>query len=333
MDCLSNCLKPTIILMLIGGAQFVSAQNSSSSRLAAQKYSEPISYANTRTSVSGESSLDSYKPNSSEPLIAAGDEVEVAVYGAPDLGLHGRVGVDGSISMPLIGDVGIAGLSSNEAERAIAERLRRENVVNHPQVSVYVKEYASGGISVAGEVAKPGVYSALGPHRLFDILQDAGGRTEKATDSVVISHRDSKRPNTIDLPRDPEQLSRLNIDLLPGDTVVVPKAGIVYVLGGVNKPGGYVLGSEAGVTLLRVIAAAGGPTQTAALSRTKMLRRTPNGLQEVPVPLKKLLHAKVADIAVQADDIIYLPSSRMKEILNAGALISTAGTAAIYRIP
>jgi polysaccharide export outer membrane protein len=235
--------------------------------------------------------------------------------------------------MPLIGEVVIAGLSSNDAERAIGERLRHDNVVNNPQVSVYVKEYASSGISVAGEVAKPGVYSALGPHRLFDILEEAGGRTEKATDSVVISHRDSNSPITFDLPNDPERLSRLNIDLMPGDTVVVPKAGIVYVLGGVNKPGGYVLGSEAGVTLLRVIAAAGGPTQTAALARTKMLRRTPNGLQEIPVALKKLLHAKVSDIPVQADDIIYLPSSRIKEIVNAGALISTAGTAAIYRIP
>src|ERR1700741_1923913 len=100
MDCLSHLLKPTIILTLIGGAQFVSAQNNSSSPAAAQKYSHPTSYANTRTSPKGES-LDAYKPNSSVPLIAAGDEVEVAVYGAPDLGVHARVGVEGSISMPL----------------------------------------------------------------------------------------------------------------------------------------------------------------------------------------------------------------------------------------
>ena len=77
--------------------------------------------------------------------------------------------------MPLIGYVRIGGLSSSEAEGAIEAKLRHENVLNDPQVSVFVKDYGSSGISVAGEVAKPGVYSALGPHPLFDVLQ-AGGR-------------------------------------------------------------------------------------------------------------------------------------------------------------
>lgn len=184
-----------------------------------------------------------------------------------------------------------------------------------------------------GEVAKPGVYSALGPHRLFDILQDAGGITDRASDAVIISHRDSEHQRTIEIPKGADGLSRLNVDLLPGDTVIVPKAGIVYVLGAVNKPGGYVLNSEAGGTVLRVLAAAGGPTQGAAVGGTKMLRRTPAGLQELPVPLKKLLHAKAMDIPVQADDIVFVPSSRIKQVLNAGALATTASTAAIYRLP
>ena len=82
--------------------------------------------------------------------------------------------------MPLVGYIRIAGLSSSEAEEAIETELRRHNVVNNPQVSLYVKEYTSGGISVAGEVAKPGVYPVLGPHRLFDVLQAAGGLTDRA---------------------------------------------------------------------------------------------------------------------------------------------------------
>jgi len=120
--------------------------------------------------------------------------------------------------------------------------------------------------------------------------------------------------------------------LQPGDTVIVPKAGIVYVLGAVNKPGGYIINSD-GETVLRVLAAAGGPTQGAAEGGTKMLRRTPTGLRELPVPLKKLMHAKTMDISVQADDIIFVPTSRMKQVLNAGALASVATTVAIYRMP
>jgi len=259
--------------------------------------------------------------------------VEVAVYGAPDLSVHSRVSADGNISMPLIGYVRLAGLSSSQAEGAIEDRLRQHDVLNNPQVSVYIKEYTGSGISVTGEVARPGVYSVVGPHRLFDILQDAGGLTEKAADSVIISHTGSDNPITVELPNNPEALSRLNVQLLPGDTVVVPKAGIVYVLGSVVKPGGYVLNAASGLTLLRVIAAAGGPVETAALGRAKMLRRTQDGLQELPLPLKKLLSAKVADIPVQADDIIYIPNSHLKEMLNAGALATSAGTAAIYRIP
>ena len=267
------------------------------------------------------------------PVLGPGDEVEVTVYGAPDLSGHTRVATNGSISMPLVGYIRVAGLSSSEAEEAIEAQLRQNNVVNNPQVSVFVKEYTSGGISVAGEVSKPGVYSALGPHRLFDVLQAAGGLTDRAGSTVTISHRDGVNPITVEIPKDPEQMSRINVDLSPGDTIVVNKAGIVYVLGEVNKPGGYVLNSTGGVTLLRVIAAAGGPTHGAAVGGTKMIRRTPTGLQELPVPLKELMHAKVADIPLKADDIVYVPSSRLKAAVNASALLSTLGTTALYRVP
>jgi polysaccharide export outer membrane protein len=267
------------------------------------------------------------------PVLGPGDEVDVTVYGAPDLSGHTRVATNGSISMPLVGYIRVSGLSSSEAEEAIEAQLRQNNVVNNPQVSVFVKEYTSGGISVAGEVSKPGVYSALGPHRLFDVLQAAGGLTDRAGSTVTISHRDGVNPVTVEIPKDPEQMSRINVDLSPGDTMVVNKAGIVYVLGEVNKPGGYVLNSTGGVTLLRVIAAAGGPTHGAAVGGTKMIRRTPTGLQELPVPLKDLMHAKVADIPLQADDIVYVPSSRLKAAVNASALLSTLGTTALYRVP
>jgi polysaccharide export outer membrane protein len=325
-----DLLKLTTILVVLGAFEAISAHANSSSPVVEQNYSEPSGDTDTPTSASG-TSLQMNGSNSSAPLIAAGDDVEVAVYGAPDLSMHGRVGADGAISMPLVGYVRIAGLSSSEAEQAIGDRLRRDNVVNHPQVSVYVKEYTSGEISVAGEVAKPGVYPALGPHRLFDLLQDAGGLTERAADRVIISHRSGGAQSPVQLPKDPEELAHLNINVLPGDTVVVPKAGIVYMLGAVNKPGGYLLNS--GETVLQILAAAGGPTQAAALGGTKMLRRTSTGLQERPVPLKNLMHAKTPDIPLQADDIIFVPTSRMKEVLNAGALATTAGTAAIYRIP
>jgi len=124
-----------------------------------------------------------------------------------------------------------------------------------------------------------------------------------------------------------------NLELLPGDTVFAAKAAMVYVLGEVNKPGAYILNSTGGVTVLQVVAAAGGPTHSAAPGSTRMLRRTPNGLQELPVPLNALLHGKTADIPVSAEDILFVPSSRMKTIISASTVVATStATAAVYRV-
>jgi polysaccharide export outer membrane protein len=324
-----------VVFVVVGLLQVAPSQNADPPQGAIHQggaTTEPSGLA-SRPVVAPSRQNTSTQTTSSAPVLGPGDEVEVTVYGAPDLSEHTRVATNGNISMPLVGYIRVAGLSSSEAEDAIEAQLRQNNVVNNPQVSVYVKEYTSGGISVAGEVSKPGVYSALGLHRLFDVLQAAGGLTDRAGSTITISHRDGGNPVTVEIPKDPEHLSRINVELSPGDTMVVSKAGIVYVLGEVNKPGGYVLNSTGGVTLLRVVAAAGGPTHGAAVGSTKMIRRTPTGLQEVPVPLKDLMHAKVEDIPVQAEDIVYVPSSRMKAMVNASALLSTLGTTALYRIP
>jgi polysaccharide export outer membrane protein len=271
--------------------------------------------------------------NSSPLVIGPGDEIEVTVYGAPDLSGHTRVSADGNISMPLIDYVRIAGLSSSEAEAAIEAKLRQNNILNDPQVAVYVKEYTSSGISVAGEVAKPGFYSALGPHRLFDVLQAAGGPTDKAANEVMVSHRDEKDATTFYISKDPAKMAASNVDLQPGDTVVVPKAGIVYVLGEVTRPGGYVLNSTGGITVLQIVAAAGGATRIASAGKTRLLRRTENGFQEQGVNLKKLLRGKAHDVPVQDQDILFVPSSGIKTALNASALVAVAATAAIYHVP
>ena len=271
--------------------------------------------------------------NSSALVLGPGDELDVTVYGAPDLSGKTRVSADGNISMPLVGYIRVAGLTSSEAEGAIEAQLRQNNIVNDPQVSVYAKEYTSSGISVAGEVARPGFYSALGPHRLFDVLQAAGGPTDRAANKVVISHREQTDTTTLDISKDPAQMAASNISLQPGDTVVVPKAGIVYILGEVTRPGGYVLNSTGGITVLQVVAVAGGPTHVASAGKTRLLRRTENGFQEQRIDLKKLLRGKAHDVSVRNEDILFIPSSTIKTAMNAGALMATATTVAIYRIP
>jgi polysaccharide export outer membrane protein len=272
--------------------------------------------------------------NPAEPFIGPGDELDVTVWGVPELAQHTRVSSSGEIYMPLIGYVQMAGFTTDEAQALIQKRLVDGDFLKSPHVTIYVKDYASAAISVAGEVNRPGVYSAVGPHRLLDIFQAAGGFSEKAGNLATISHRD--RPNDVvnlTLSRDPTKMAGSNVELLPGDKVVVSRAGIVYVLGEVNKPGGFMMNDNGGTTVLRVIVAAGGPNQAASLGGTKMLRHTSNGLKEIPVPLKKILHAKLPDMPLQPEDILYVPNSSAKRIMNAGSLLTAIGSASIYRIP
>src|ERR1700733_145167 len=328
--------NPVVVLLIVGLLQLALAQDSGRVQNTTNQSEQPTEPSRNATpSPPGNSEQTPPPPsNSSALVIGPGDEVEITVYGAPDLSERTRVSADGNISMPLIGYVRVAGLCSSEAQSAIETQLQQNNVVNEPHVSVYVKEYNSSGISVAGEVARPGVYSALGPHRLFDILQTAGGLSEKASGSVTISHKgNEENPVTVELSKNPAEMARSNVELHPGDTVFVAKAAMVYVLGEVVKPGGYILNSTGAVTVLQIVAAAGGPTHSAAEGRTRMLRRTPNGLQELPVPLKALLRGKTADIPVSAEDILFVPSSRTKAFLTASSIIaSTTATAAIYRV-
>src|SRR5260370_38231011 len=194
----SHLLSQAVVLGIVGLLLVVRAQNT-------PPLQEPIHQGNVTTEssttdprpLSGSSERKTAPANGSAPVIGPGDELEVTVYGAPDLSGHPRVSGDGNISLPLIGYVRLAGLSSSEAEGAIEAQLRQANVVNDPHVSAYVKEYTSSGISGAGELSKPGFYSAIGPHRLFDVLQAAGGPTDKAANKVVISHRDQKDVTTL----------------------------------------------------------------------------------------------------------------------------------------
>jgi polysaccharide export outer membrane protein len=163
-------------------------------------------------------------------------------------------------------------------------------------------------------------------------LQSAGGLTEKAGNAVTISHR-SGEITTVDLSKDPAVMARSNIELQPGDTLIIPQAGIVYVLGEVNRPGGFVSSSSGGFTVLQIIAAAGGPTHLASEGKTKMLRRTANGLQDIPVPLQKLLKGEKPDMPVLADDILFVPSSAVKSIISLGSILTLSAQAAVYRVP
>lgn len=267
-------------------------------------------------------------------LIGKGDLLQVSVYGMQDFNEQVRVDDAGDISLPMLGAVHVGGLASSAAESLIEKKLVDGGFFRNPHVSLFVKEYATQGVSVMGEVQKPGVYPLIGSHKLFDMISSAGGTTPKAGKSVLISHRKGL-PQQVDLSdsQDPSKWASSNVEVLPGDTVMVSKAGIVYVVGDVRLPGGFVMERGTEMTVLQALALAQGANTTASLDKAKLIRKTQEGSVEQPIPLKKILASKSSDLKLRADDILFVPNSAAKSATRRGleAALQAATGAAIYR--
>src|SRR6185437_11961499 len=192
---------------------------------------------------SGPSTQISDASHSSLPeiFLSSGDLLAISIAGAPEYRYDVRVSPAGDASLPMVGNIKLAGLSTLQAESAVARRLEAHGYFNNPQVSIFVKEYATAGISVLGEVQKPGIYPLLGQRTLLDAISAAGGITPKAGKSVTITHRDGiKSSKTILMSQDNGE-TLTNMAVRPGDTIVVSKAGMVYVVGDVKEPTGIVM--------------------------------------------------------------------------------------------
>lgn len=244
--------------------------------------------------------------------LGPGDLIEVSVYNVPELSTKIRVSTRGDINLPLINYVHVDGLTIDEAESVIERRLDSGGFVKNPHVQIFIQEYTSQGASVLGEVAKPGIYPILGGQKLFSLLSSAGGFTDRAGSSITITHHDQP-PITVAISRNLEDHPQSNVAILPGDTVVVRRADVVYVVGDVNRPSGFLMDSGH-ISVLQAIALAGGVNSTAKINGARIVRRGPTGLTMVPVPLKQLMEAKANDLPMNADDILFVPTSSRKRM-------------------
>lgn len=264
--------------------------------------------------------------------IGSGDLLEIAVFGAPDFSKQVRVSSSGEVSLPLIGTVKVAGLTTGQAEKLVEKQLLNGGYFTDPHVSIFEKEYQTQGISVLGEVQKPGIYPMLGSRRLLDVIAAAGGTTPKAGNQVSIAHRDQSRPvQTLTLKSNESDSTNNNPEVFPGDTVVVQKAGIVYVVGDVRMPGGFVM-DKPQLTVLQALAMAQGANPTAKLDGARLIRKNGDQRQELPIELKKILASKSPDVSLQADDILFVPNSAAKSAMRHGleTILQAATGVAIY---
>ena len=266
--------------------------------------------------------------------ISKGDLVEVVVFESTDLSSKARVDEEGDALLPLIGKVHMEGLSLSNAAAIIRTRLMQRDFVKDPKVTVSVAEYARHGVSVLGEVKKPGIYTTMGPHRLNDYLSLAEGVTEQAGTNVAITHRSApEAPVTVQISSRGNASAGSNPAIEPGDTIMVPKAGEIYVVGDVVRPGGYLMDHDEQLSIVQALALAQGANRTAKLKHSVIIRKTSTGRTEIPVDVDKVLSMQSKDIALIDNDILFIPVSKAKTAFGRTmeAIVQTAVGAASYR--
>jgi polysaccharide biosynthesis/export protein len=265
------------------------------------------------------------KTATSLQTIAAGDTVQVSVFGHPELSEQVRVGNDGNARLSLLGELNLAGLTEPDAAARIAKQLRERNVLLHPQVEASIIESTSQSVSVIGEVQHPGVFPISGSRSLLDVLSLAGGLTNSADARINIKRRSGAEETITVAPKTSESATLSSIDAVvyPGDSVVVPHAGIVYVLGDVARPGGFIMLDSGRISLLQAMAQAGGPLPTAAGHHLLVLRKeNGNYAKAREFDLAKVTRGQGEDVQLQASDIVFVPNDRWKSAFHTTAAIA-----------
>lgn len=271
-------------------------------------------------------------------LIAPGDLLHIQVADTPEMDEDARVTDQGVVPIVGIGDVKVAGLTPTDAANVVHDRLVDRHYLNHPEVSITVEEFATLQVAVIGEVKASGAYPIATPRPVLDVLALAGGLTPEANRHILIERKgDQQHPLDYYVSNDGSQAIEQQVMVNPGDTIVVSRAGIVYILGDVNRPGGYVMSNnESQLTLLQGLALAGGVTRAAKQGHAHLIRKKPDGgFADTELSVGEIQKGKQPDLALLPGDVLYLPFSFARNLATTGAASIAASTAgaAVYAIP
>jgi len=270
--------------------------------------------------------------------IAEGDLLDIVIFDTPELSGRFRVNLKGDILLPLAGTLHVEGLNLAEITDAVANRYKDAKVLVDPQVTVFVAEFVRRTITISGEVRSPGVYPIVAARTLADTLAMAGGLNDAASRTVSVVH--AADPNniihvTLNVgAQTPESIREGRMQILPGDNIYVARSGVIYLVGELQRPGGYQVEHNNRLTLLEAVALAGGLTRVAKGSESRLIRRAPTGREELTVNLQKVLYGGGPDMLLTDGDIVFVPTSNVKlysqQVINAA--IGSATSYAIYRL-
>jgi polysaccharide export outer membrane protein len=285
-------------------------------------------------------------PAGRDPYLGIGDVLSVRIYGSLDYTPTARIGLDGNVQLPLIGSVLLNDLTVHQAQDLIAHKLMAAGMFRDPQVSILITDSPNQIVTLMGEVH--GIVPVVGQRRLFDVLAAAGGGgggggaggattvivgggglPATASHVITINRYGAAEPIVIDLGTDPTKSAMINIPIFPRDTIIVPRVGVVYLLGAFKTQGAIPLQQNSPITLMKVAALAGGPGFEGRYNDLRIIRTTGTTRQVVRVDISKVINGKVPDPVLQAEDIVFLPSNPMKAAIKNGGIGTLLGIISI----
>lgn len=283
-------------------------------------------------------------PGHRDVYLGTEDLITVHIYGSVEYNPTARVGLDGTIQLPLIGSVQVEGLTVHQAQDVVAQKLVSADMYRDPQVSIQILDSPNLIATVIGEVH--GVVPIVGERRLYDVLAavgSGGGFSSTATTVVVgggglpptashiitINRPGVPEPITVDLGTDPAKSSMADIPIFPRDTIIVPRVGVVYLLGAFKIQGAIPLAQNSPMTLMKMAALAGGPGFEGKTGDLRIIRSVGLTRQVVRVDIKRVMDGKDPDPVLQAEDIVFLPTSSMKAAIKSGGISTLLGIVSV----
>lgn len=262
-------------------------------------------------------------PPNRDPILSPGDLIQIKVFEQTDYSPEVRLSASGTVLLPLIGTVDLNGKTVSQAQRLIEERLVDAQIYRNPQVTIQLVEGQNQAATVIGEVHS--VVPVIGSRRLLDVLATAGGLPPTASHVITISRPGVAEPIVVDLGTDPLHSGLANVPIFPGDTVIIGRIGVIYMMGAFNTSGTIALTQYAPLTLMEATALSGGVKFQGKFDDVRLIRTVGDHRTVVKLDIQRILHGKDPDPILQANDIVFLPDSTLKASISNGSLGTLLG--------
>jgi len=330
------------ILQAAGSTMLVAALALISQQGAAAQSSQPSAVSNATTSSAPhvqnnptpQPQLMTVPEDFAGLKLAPGFLINIIVYDEPDLSARVRVDKEGNIHLPFVKTINVGGETVAEAKTKIEDKFRNDGILKNPQITIDVEQFATTSATVMGEVQNPGKVELLAPHSLLDVIGMTGGETTLAGNEIELKRQvdGAMQTTTYHYSRGEDGATIRDVMVNPGDTVIVKRAGVVYVLGAVNRPGGYTMQENGELNVAQAISLAQGLVMQAKVNGLRVVQHDKQGNPiEVPVSYNKIMKGKERPIQLAAGDIVYVPISKTKAILSSTTtLIGQTASASIY---